>query len=175
MNLLNWSSLRFNRCTTVYVKVWVCVLMSVFYFITIIVFAFVKTRQNFIFRKRIAPAQALFLRCRQWGSPQLSGLCLGVELHPKQYSSKKGCIKTRTGWDFYEGFLSISHSFTWKEQETLSVCATVAVVLPSALGSGHFSVCVVQDGMALKLIVDWSNLLVDLQQMLYKRLLSPTV
>ena len=61
----------------------------------------------------------------------------------------------------------------WSEPGTTTKRITVAIVLPSGIETGNFSIRIVEDGKCLLLVVQWPDPLMDLR-MMHKKWLSQT-
>lgn len=88
------------------------------------------------------------------------------------YSESYGSIETRTGSLFKHLHLSSQ----WVEPGTKTRCLSLAIFLPCGVGSGDFSVHVVDGGLEIELCVTWPRGLRDLKSMHKKWLngLGPT-
>ena len=61
----------------------------------------------------------------------------------------------------------------WSGPETTTKIITVAIVLPTGIETGNFSIRIVEDGKCLLLVVQWPDPLIDLR-MMHKKWLSHT-
>ena len=65
-------------------------------------------------------------------------------------------------------------SSCWVERETTKKRITVAIVLPSGVGTGNFSLRILENGMSIELKVVWPNPLANLNIMYRKWPSDPT-
>lgn len=113
---------------------------------------------SFISRRGFCAREVMFV----W--PQLRGAfrilrhqCTGVQWFAERQSSHEDCTKSITAEDSNGALLRLHEISTWKKPERLTLHQSVALRVRNGVGRDHFSVCVVREGTALELIVEWRN------------------
>lgn len=87
-------------------------------------------------------------------------------------SSDDGPRRSNTVTPSTPPFCPLNIHSVWNEPGTTTRMITVAIILPSGIGPGDFSLRVVEGGRELELTVQWPNPLTDLDTMHKKWLLS---
>lgn len=65
----------------------------------------------------------------------------------------------------YNTFIPLYLMSEWQEPRTTLKCLTIAIILPSGVGPGHFKLQVVEEGECLEVTVDWPSPLTDIPMM----------